>query len=123
MTPFNKLDAMDNAVAMHLHDDFLTWLDENWSIWTEFCDLANLVRARGRSHWSARAILHVLRWNRMVRDASDATWKINNKWSAPMARLYNHMAGFDFFQEREPMRSAAGYPVLSGSVDNRVRLP
>lgn len=112
----NKLDAMDAAVAMHLRDDFLEWLDNNWQIWVEFCDLAAQVRARGRTHWSARAILHVLRWNRVVRDSTDPTFKINNNWSPSMSRLYNHLVGFDFFQEREPLRSAAGYLVPGSSV-------
>lgn len=106
--PESKLDVMDQAVALHMDDTFLWWLDVNWTIWTEFCTLAALARSKGRTRWSARAILHVLRWNRMLRD-SEGTWKINNHWSAPMARLYNALVGFDFFQEREPARSAAGY--------------
>jgi hypothetical protein len=115
----NKLDVMDTAVAMHLRDDFLAWLDDNWAIWSEFCQLAALARSKGRTRWSARAILHVLRWNRMLRDAG-GVWKVNNNWSAPMSRLYNHLAGFDFFQEREPWRSAAGYVVPNSSVEDRV---
>lgn len=126
MTPHNKLDIMDLAVAMHLSDEFLTWLDDNWAIWTEFCALAAQVRARGRSHWSARAILHVLRWNRVVRDATDPVFKINNNWSPSMSRLYNALVGFDFFRERDPVRSAAGYRVtvnteLNGVVEGRVK--
>ena len=112
----NKLDTMDAAVAMHLRDDFLSWLDDNWAIWSEFCQLAALARSKGRTRWSARAILHVLRWNRMLRD-SGGVWKVNNNWSAPMSRLYNHMVGFDFFQEREQIRSAAGYLVPNGVVE------
>jgi hypothetical protein len=112
----NKLDVMDAAVAMGLRDDFLTWLDDNWAIWCEFCQLAALARSKGRARWSARAILHVLRWNRMLRD-SGGVWKVNNNWSAPMSRLYNHLAGFDFFQEREQIRSAAGYLVPNSLVE------
>lgn len=117
MKTSNKLDVMDAAVAMGLPDDFLGWLDDNWAIWLEFCELAILAHSKGRTRWSARAILHVLRWNRMLRD-SGAVWKINNHWSAPMSRLYNHFAGFDFFQEREPARSAAGY-LIEGNTELR----
>jgi hypothetical protein len=126
MKTSNKLDVMDAAVAMGLPDDFLGWLDDNWAIWAEFCALAAQVRARGRGHWSARAILHVLRWNRVVRDATDPVFKINNNWSPSMSRLYNALVGFDFFRERELMRSAAGYRLtgnteLRGVVEVRVK--
>jgi hypothetical protein len=115
----SHMDVMDTAIAMGLDDAFLGWLDANWGIWDEFCDLAELARLKGRTRWSARAILHVLRWHRMVRD-SGGTWKINNNWSAPLSRLYNALAGFDFFQERNPALSAAGYLVPSRSVDASV---
>jgi hypothetical protein len=122
ITQINKLDVMDTAVAMGLRDDFLTWIDANWAIWAEFCKLAKLVRERGRHHWSARAILHVMRWNQVVRDATDPHFRINNVWSPSMSRLYNHLAGFDFFQEREQIRSAAGYPILNSSVEGRINI-
>jgi len=117
VTTVYKSEAMDHAVIIGLRQDFLTWLDVNWEIWAEFCKLAELVRARGRNHWSARAILHVLRWNRVVRDATDPNYKCNNNWTPSMARLYNHLAGFDFFQEREQLRSAAGYLITSSAID------
>lgn len=89
------------ARELGLPEAFVAWLPQNREIWLEFCALAKMARERGRDHWSARAILHVLRWNRMLRDSGDV-FKINNHWSAPMSRLYNHLAGFTFFQEREP---------------------
>jgi hypothetical protein len=78
---------------------FDAWLAENQPIWQEFCRLADLMRAK-RPNWSARAVLHVLRWNRALRDASDPLFKINNNWSARMARRYNSERGVDFFRER-----------------------
>ncbi len=81
--------------------EFTLWLGKNMPIWREFVELTRMVRERGREHWSARAILHVLRWNRVVRDATDLTYKINNNWSAEMARLYNRYYGIEFFRERD----------------------
>lgn len=79
---------------------FEQWLEQNPKIWAEFCKLADEMRAK-RPRWSARAILHVLRWQRAMRDCTDPDYKINNNWSAQMARKYNAERGVPFFQERE----------------------
>lgn len=79
---------------------FEQWLEQNQEIWTEFCSLADRMRAQ-RPRWSARAVLHVLRWNRALRDPTSPVYKINNNWSAQMARKYNAERGVPFFQERE----------------------
>lgn len=80
--------------------EFREWLDANWPLWMEFCRLADLMRNKGRQYYSARAVLHVLRWHRHLSDALDAEFKINNNWSAKMARTYNRMHGIAFFRER-----------------------
>lgn len=80
--------------------EFDRWLIDNLEIWAEFCHLADRMR-RQRPRWSARAILHVLRWNRALRDASQPVFKINNNWSALMARKYNADRGVAFFSERD----------------------
>lgn len=79
---------------------FDTWLAANPEIWAEFCALADRMRAQ-RPRWSARAVLHVLRWNRALRDKTSPLFKINNNWSASMARKYNADRGVPFFSERE----------------------
>jgi hypothetical protein len=80
--------------------EFEVWMSHNRPIWEAFCELADLMRQR-RDRWSARAILHVLRWQSALRENNDAEFKINNRWSAPMGRLYNRMHNVQFFQERE----------------------
>lgn len=80
---------------------FETWLARNAGIWHEFCQLADKMRATGRKHYSARAILHVLRWHRALQDASQPVFKINNNWSAQMARKYNDENNVDFFHLRD----------------------
>lgn len=79
---------------------FEQWLQQNPEIWREFCGLADRMRKQ-RDHWSARAILHVLRWNRALRDPTDPLFKINNNWSAGMARRYNAERGVEFFHLRD----------------------
>lgn len=89
------------AQALALSESFRDWLPQNWPIWFEFVRLADKIRIRGREHYSARAVLHVLRWERALRDTTEPELKINNNRSAEMARLYNGMVGFDFFRTRE----------------------
>lgn len=88
-------------MTLGMRTKFVDWLKLNESIWAEFCDLASLMRGRGRTNWSARAILHVLRWHRALKDPTDNVYKINNNWSPEMARLYNHINGVEFFRNRE----------------------
>ena len=93
--------AMLFAQAAGMSEDFREWLGQNWPIWHEFVRLADQMRLRGRSYYSARAVLHVLRWHRALKDPTEQEFKINNNRSADMARLYNAMAGIEFFRTRE----------------------
>ena len=88
---------------MGLHEDgkFAVWAAANAPIWNEFVRLADQMRDRGRANYSARAVLHVLRWHRHLKDPTDTMFKINNNWSAQMARTYNAMRGVDFFRLRD----------------------
>lgn len=92
--------AMLYAQAIGLSPAFRVWLEANWAIWFEFVRLADQMRLRGRRYYSARAVLHVLRWHRALRDPTEPELKINNRWSAEMARLYNALIGSDFFRTR-----------------------
>jgi hypothetical protein len=75
--------------------DFCDWLADNWHIWCAFVDQANRVWASGRTHYSARTILHWLRHESAVRETEGA-YKINNNVSPDFARLYEMI-----FDERE----------------------
>lgn len=96
----NHLHALAVASEKEMRPTFIDWLWHNRPVWDEFCALALLVQERGRKTWSARAIIHVLRWNRIVRDATDPLFKINNNWTPEMARLYNTIYGASFFNLR-----------------------
>jgi hypothetical protein len=97
---FTPSDAVAYALRNQMDMEFIGWLDSNWAIWREFEELAAMVRQRGRHHWSADAIFHVLRWQRVVRDAVDVTFKVNNNRTSSMARLYNGLHGIEFFETR-----------------------
>ena len=98
MTPHER--ALMAVKDLGLPEDFAAWLVSNWPIWDEFVRLADQMRLRGRAYYSARAVLHVLRWHRALRDPTEEMFKVNNRWSAPMARVYNSMRDVDFFRTR-----------------------
>lgn len=73
-------------------DGFWIWIrtDEGKQIWHRF-ERAALRMAKKRSRYSARSIIHVLRWNTALRDGTE--FKINNNWSSGMARLWMRKHG------------------------------
>src|ERR1700754_3088114 len=92
--------ALETAKRIGLDPEFIGWLCGNWGLWGEFVQLAAQVKAKGRGKWSADALCHVLRWQRVVRDNMDPTFKINNNRTSRLARLFNACAGEDFFETR-----------------------
>lgn len=107
--------ALAKAYEIGLDREFIAWLSENWGLWGEFVSLAGQVIAKGRTTWSADALCHVLRWNRVIRDNSDPTFKINNNRTSRLARLFNACHGVDFFETRrlhmgdEPVKTLPAY--------------
>lgn len=105
ITPQADIDptrrAMLFAQALGLSESFRNWLPQNWGIWFEFVKLADQMRLRGRKYYSARAVIHVLRWHRALKDPTEPVYKINNNRSAEMARLYNAIIDMPFFRTRD----------------------
>ncbi len=80
---------------------FEKYHQKNPLIWETFKDLAfQLIRA-GRTHFSADAILHTIRFNTALRGGE--MWKINNNYSSYYSRLFsaNFPEHKDFFEQRE----------------------
>lgn len=76
------------------------------SVCLKFESLALELHAMGFKKYSADAILHRLRWHHHV-ELGDAAFKLNDHWTAPLARWFmnrNAKAG-KFFEVRE--RAAA----------------
>lgn len=91
------------AHADQFRSDFLSWLEDNHAVWTRFCAEADLVRSRGRQHYSARTIIEVLRHESALADTSP-TFKIDNNQAPDLARLYRlTRAGADGFFETRTM--------------------
>ncbi len=86
-------------------DDFGGWLNESgWSIWKRF-EAQALAIGKKRDHWSAYTIIEYLRHETALRDASDAEFKLNQRWTSSVARLFAvlHPELGDLFEFRERM--------------------
>jgi hypothetical protein len=106
MSDFHPPQALEKAKEIGLGNEFISWLSDNWMLWGEFVSLCMQIRAKGRKHWSADAVCHVLRFHRVVRDHVDPTFKINNNRTSQLARLYNACAGEVFFELRRRHRES-----------------
>ena len=81
--------------------DFFAWLSRNQKLYRLFCIKAKQMAAI-RDHYSARAIIHAIRWETDLRD-SESTFKVNNNWTPYMARLFmdNNPEHIGFFRCRD----------------------
>ena len=73
----------------------------------KFEALALEVAARGYSRYSARTILHRLRWHFHIEQGS-RDFKCNNNWSSGLARWFmnEHPEYPKFFETRSPARGS-----------------
>ena len=55
-------------------------------MWRLFVEFALLAKARGRTRYSARAIMQRIRWEREVEQEAAEPFKISNLWSSRYAR-------------------------------------
>lgn len=82
------------AKAGTFNPRFPDWLLVNWSIWREFCDAADKVRAKGFNGYSAYVVVNVLRWQADVRGIK---FSMSNTLIPDLARLYNMRVRDAFF--------------------------
>lgn len=104
LTSLRVVEAHLAHAAAEYRAGFPAYLRENWPLWLAFVRYADRMRSR-RAHYSADAILHVIRFETDLAERAP-TFKVNNNWSADLARLYNAGVGADFFNLRQ--RSVAG---------------
>ena len=71
---------------------------ENPSVWTHFVRFTEEAIATGRTHYSARDIIHRIRWHLTIETKSDDGFKINNNhspyYARKLIRLRPELAGF-----------------------------
>lgn len=68
--------------------DFGQWLESNMHVWECFEREALRVWAAGRRHYSQRTLWEVMRHESATRAANDGEWKLNDRRTADVARLF-----------------------------------
>ena len=88
--------------AERLQERFEELLRDRPDVYREFVQLALAARRRGRERWSADAIGHVLRWQRMMSDPGDELFKISDHFICLLARkaMREHAELAGFFEIR-----------------------
>lgn len=75
-------------------------------VFTKFVEFAEQVRARGKTRYSADAILHRIRWWSDV-ERQSGEYALNNNWTSYLARrLMRERPEFDGFFETRERKSA-----------------
>jgi hypothetical protein len=94
--------AYATAYANQFTPEFLAYLPENLHVYQAFEREARKVAARGRTHYSARTIIEVLRHNSTLEEVG-GTWKLNDHYTPYLARLFAliHPAHSGLFEFRE----------------------
>tara|TARA_R110000764_G_scaffold37769_5_gene83857 strand:- start:350 stop:634 length:285 start_codon:yes stop_codon:yes gene_type:complete len=84
-------------------DQFIIFDEENPEIYALFRKLA-LKAFAVRSKYSARGILHVMRWESMLHNDHGGTYKVNNTWSPHFAKKFMaELPEYEgFFELRSP---------------------
>lgn len=83
---------------------FANWARENWGIVKAFIAQADLVRSRGRTHYSARTLVEWLRHESALREAG-GIYKLDGNWVPSLSRLYMELRKVPGFFE---VRNALG---------------
>lgn len=83
----DPLQALVREHADTFRDGFADWLADNRHVWRAFEREADKVWARGRTHYSARTIVEVLRHETALTDTG-AEFKLNDHNTPDLARLY-----------------------------------
>lgn len=82
---------------------FRQWLQDNPHVWTLFVEFTRRAISAGHKHYSADAICHRIRWHVDIETRDSTGFKINNNYTAYLARRYERLypqhAGF--FRLRE----------------------
>ena len=106
----DRTGDMFGDTVQQLYDDgtypvgFWAWLRKNEHVYDEFVKLARRAKRRGAKCWSARGIIHVLRWRTGLREGDQNALKLNDHSTPGLARLAmereKDLTGF--FRTRKP---------------------
>lgn len=83
---------------------FWVWLSGNWHVYDMFVRMAHEAKDAGYDRWSARSILHAMRWQTLIVERGASGLKLNDHCSPGLARLSMKMETdlIAFFETRTP---------------------
>ena len=98
-----RWEALDRARRMTVQQRFEIFDEQHPEVWVLFVQFSQQVRAAGRDKYSARAIIHRIRWHYAVNPERDEGFKINDVFSSRYARklLEDDPTFVGFFELRE----------------------
>ena len=80
----------EGSRAEQIYDQFLEFHKNHPEVWTLFEKYAQEAISSGLTHYSARAVVHRIRWYATVEMKSGEDFKINNNFSPYYGRLFMH---------------------------------
>jgi hypothetical protein len=85
-----------------IDNDFDVYDRANPMVYRRFCEIAQSIITKGLKHYSADAILHVIRYESTVKKEPMELFKINNNYSSRYARKFmsDHPQHKKFFETR-----------------------
>lgn len=106
-----------NAAPMFFRPGFQDWLEQNYSIWLAFEAEAIKTWKAGRRHYGANTIIEYLRHNTLLADR-DAEYKISDKWTSSIARLFAmmHADMATLFEFKERKNGVVRAPKIGGEL-------
>lgn len=104
-----ELDYLFDHYPANVLSDFKKFHAKNPHVYNEFKALAFEMKATGRTKYSSKMIINVLRWRMDMKSKGDV-FKINDKFQSIYARMfvYNHPEFMTFFEFR--VRDCSGRP-------------
>lgn len=84
-----NLFTSSSSRADQMFEKFSKYFSDNPQIWNLFIQFALVVAESGRTHYSARAIFHRIRWHVEIETKSEDSFKIGNNHSPYFARLFH----------------------------------
>lgn len=98
--PLNLVAANRNIFS----EAFTKWIPDNLHIFAAFCERARAMKNIGKKRYGADGIIAVVRFETELREKPEYEFKINNNYTADLARLamvaYPELSGFFKTKER-----------------------
>lgn len=100
--PLKQQVNIFDLLSTGIDRDFERYDKKHPQVYKRFCELTFGLIAKGRAHYSADALLHIIRYESVVQKEPGELYKINNNYSSRYARKFiaEHPEYKNFFETR-----------------------